>query len=68
MGPWFGRKRIGWGLRPVTWQAWLLTAAMIGGVIASARFLARTDTALFVVAFVAIVAVYLLIAWLTYGD
>ena len=68
MGPWFGPKRIGWGPRPVTWQGWLLTAAMVGGVIAAARTLARTDIALFVVVFIAIVAVYLLIAWVTYGD
>ena len=23
---WFGRKTFGWGLRPVSWQGWMLTA------------------------------------------
>ncbi len=22
--PWFGPKRIGWGIRPQTWQGWTL--------------------------------------------
>jgi len=68
MGPWFGRKRIGWGLRPVTWQGWLVTIVFAGGVIAAARLLARTETALFVIAVAALTAIYLLIAWATYGG
>ncbi|HUK76102.1 MAG TPA: hypothetical protein VL117_00715 [Thermoleophilia bacterium] len=68
MGPWFGRKRIGWGARPVTWQGWLVTVAFLGGIVADARLLARTDTTLFVVALVALAAIYLLIVWATYGD
>jgi MFS superfamily sulfate permease-like transporter len=23
--PWFGKKRIGWGIRPITWQGWMLS-------------------------------------------
>lgn len=23
--PWFGPKRIGWGIRPQTWQGWAIT-------------------------------------------
>ena len=68
MGPWFGRKRIGWGPRPVTWQGWLVTIAYLGCVVGAARLLARTDLALFVVALVALTAIYLLIAWATYGG
>jgi hypothetical protein len=26
---WFGPKRIGWGIRPTSWQGW----AVIGGVV-----------------------------------
>lgn len=26
--PWFGPKRIGWGLRPQTWQGWTLTVGL----------------------------------------
>lgn len=25
--PWFGPKRVGWGIRPQTWQGWLVIAA-----------------------------------------
>jgi hypothetical protein len=34
--PWFGPKRIGWGIRPQTWQGWLVTlvlAAVLATVI-----------------------------------
>jgi signal transduction histidine kinase len=68
MGPWFGRKRIGWGARPVTWQGWLVTVVYLGSVFAAARYLAHTDRTLFVVAVVALTAIYLLIARATYGD
>jgi len=26
---WFGPKRIGWGLRPQTWQGWAVTALIV---------------------------------------
>ena len=32
--PWFGPKRIGWGLRPQTWQGWTLTGAFAVVVVA----------------------------------
>ncbi|MDX6706385.1 MAG: hypothetical protein QOD83_3503 [Solirubrobacteraceae bacterium] len=32
--PWFGPKRIGFGMRPQTWQGWLLTAALAAAIIA----------------------------------
>jgi hypothetical protein len=31
--PWFGPKRIGWGIRPQTWQGWLVTAVFVAAVI-----------------------------------
>ena len=31
--PWFGPKRIGWGVGPRTWQGWLVTAAVIGVIL-----------------------------------
>lgn len=32
--PWFGPKRVGWGYRPQTWQAWTLILALVAvGVI-----------------------------------
>jgi hypothetical protein len=26
---WFGPKRVGWGLRPQTWQGWAITLALV---------------------------------------
>lgn len=31
--PWFGPKRIGYGLRPQTWQGWTMTGAFIAIVL-----------------------------------
>ena len=31
--PWFGPKRIGWGLRPQTWQGWLLTLGCCAALV-----------------------------------
>jgi ABC-2 type transport system ATP-binding protein len=30
---WFARRRFGFGVRPTTWQGWLISALAIGGVI-----------------------------------
>jgi hypothetical protein len=35
--PWFGPKRIGWGLRPQTWQGWLITVAVVVVVLVVVR-------------------------------
>lgn len=37
--PWFGDKRVGWGLRPQTWQGWLITAAFVAVVVVLATVL-----------------------------
>jgi len=31
--PWFGPKRLGFGLRPQTWQGWLIVAAFAVAVV-----------------------------------
>ena len=31
---WFGKKRIGWGVRPVSFMGWLLTLVFAGIVVA----------------------------------
>jgi hypothetical protein len=31
--PWFGPKRIGYGLRPQTWQGWAVTSAAVALII-----------------------------------
>jgi hypothetical protein len=35
--PWFGPKRIGWGLRPQTWQGWLATLLIIAALVLVGR-------------------------------
>lgn len=30
---WFGPKRVGWGLRPQTWQGWAIILALVIAVI-----------------------------------
>jgi preprotein translocase subunit SecE len=31
--PWFGPKRIGFGLRPQTWQGWLFVLGIVAAAI-----------------------------------
>ncbi|MCE5214884.1 MAG: hypothetical protein LLF83_09230 [Methanobacterium sp.] len=31
--PWFGKKAVGWGPAPKTWQGWLITILMVAIVI-----------------------------------
>ncbi len=38
---WFGPKRIGWGVRPQTWQGWLVTAAVIVVIVVLIQLVAR---------------------------
>jgi hypothetical protein len=37
--PWFGPKRVGWGLRPQTWEGWLVTAVLAAAVVVAALLL-----------------------------
>ncbi len=63
--PWFGPKRVGFGLSPRTWQGWALTAAMLAVVITLALTMAAHQLWLFFVLFAVTVALYLLVAFLT---
>ena len=36
--PWFGPRRLGWGLEPVSPEGWLVTFAFAGVAIAARRF------------------------------
>ncbi|HEX3592293.1 MAG TPA: hypothetical protein VHV74_21950 [Pseudonocardiaceae bacterium] len=31
--PWFGPKPIGWGIRPQTWQGWLVTMLVVAAIV-----------------------------------
>lgn len=35
--PWFGPKRIGFGIRPQTWQGWLITVLVVVAIVVLAR-------------------------------
>ncbi len=63
--PWFGPKKIGFGLAPITWQGWALTAAMIAVVITLALTMAAHRLGLFFVFFAVTVGIYLLVAYMT---
>ena len=63
--PWFGRKRFGWGLRPISWQGWLLTIAYVVIVVTLGATLASKQGWLFATSFAIATALYLLIAYLT---
>jgi hypothetical protein len=39
--PWFGPKRVGFGLRPQTWQGWIVTFAFSAIVVIVIAWLKR---------------------------
>ena len=64
--PWFGRKRVvGWGLTPISWQGWLLTAVYIAIVVVLGATLASRQAWLFATLIVIATVLYLLVALLT---
>jgi hypothetical protein len=65
---WFGRKTFGWGLRPVSWQGWALTAFYLLLVFAIAHALAKHHAVLFVVALVVLTVAYATVTLATRRD
>ena len=63
--PWFGRKRFGWGLQPISWQGWVLTIAYVAIAVTLGATLASSQLWLFATLFVIVTALYLLVAYLT---
>lgn len=37
--PWFGSKRVGFGIRPQTWQGWVVMAVFVVVLIVVVRLL-----------------------------
>ncbi|MGZ4198958.1 MAG: hypothetical protein ACXVP1_02100 [Thermoleophilia bacterium] len=62
---WFDRKRVGWGVRPVSWQGWLLTVVYLLSAYVAARALAAHHVVLFVLGLAAITAVYVVVVLAT---
>ncbi len=63
--PWFRRRRVGLGWRPVAWQGWLVTLAAVALAVVAAVVLRRSPER--IPAVVAIVAGYAIVALLTGG-
>ena len=63
--PWFGRKRFGWGLRPVSWQGWVVTLAYVAIVVALGATLASSQGWLFATLFAVVTALFLVVTYLT---
>jgi len=64
---WFGRKRIGWGLRPLSWQGWALTGLYILLALTLSVGLAHHRLLLAVVV-AALTAAYVAVAVATSGG
>jgi hypothetical protein len=63
--PWFGPKRYGWGLTPISWQGWVLTGAYVAAVFVLAITLSTPQPWIFWTLLVLATVVYFLIAFLT---
>ena len=60
--PWFVRRQIGFGWRPVAWQGWLITAIAIAAIAVSVTFARLAKAPVGILFVVAILSVYTLIA------
>ncbi|MGO9387583.1 MAG: hypothetical protein ACLPWD_05980 [Methanobacterium sp.] len=64
--PWFGKKRIGWGPAPRTWQGWIATLIMLLIVIIDFAYFRRS--VITIIIFIVTVVGFLIIAFLTSGN
>jgi ABC-2 type transport system ATP-binding protein len=65
MRPWFRRRRVGIGWRPVTWQGWLVSALALGAALAVLFVLRKSSARIPIV--IAVFAVYAMVALSTGG-
>ncbi len=66
---WFSKKRIGYGVRPVSWQGWVATlifCAIVGG--AGMYFIPQNSPIVFIVIALVSFAALLLLIKMTFGD
>lgn len=63
--PWFCRRRVGLGWRPITWQGWLVTVAAVALAVAALTLLRASSARVPIV--ILIVAVYAVVALATGG-
>lgn len=57
---WFARRRYGFGVRPVTWQGWLITTVALGSAIGALTGVKKPDGDIL---FVGVVGLYLAVAY-----
>ena len=62
---WFGPRRYGWGLTPISWQGWVLTAAYVVAVFVLAITLSTPQPWLFWTLLVLATVAYFVVAFLT---
>jgi len=62
--PWFGPRRYGWGLTPISWQGWVVTAAYVAAVFALAITLSTPQPWIFWTLLVLATLAYFLVAFL----
>jgi hypothetical protein len=63
--PWFGPRRYGWGLTPISWQGWVLTGAYVVAVFVLAITLATPQPWIFWTLVVLATVAFFVIAFLT---
>jgi ABC-2 type transport system ATP-binding protein len=57
---WFARRRYGFGVRPMTWQGWLITAIAVGGAVGALAGVQKTAGEILLVG---VVGLYLALAF-----
>ena len=62
--PWFGKRRIGWGLNPQSWQGWVITLILLLILLLDGVYFYKT-TFLFVIILLIAIICYIIIAFLT---
>lgn len=61
--PWFGKKTVGWGAAPITWQGWVVTLVLVLIIIADV-FNFRVSITTLIIAIIAILG-FVIITLLT---
>ena len=60
---WFGKKIIGWGLRPVSWEGWVVTLIFLIVVVLDFVYFRKNTFSITI--FILVVIVFVAIAFLT---
>ena len=68
--PWFGKRRVGWGLIPISWQGWVVTLILILIILLDVVYLYNAtlyfyNSDLFNIILMVAVICYMIVALLT---